>query len=71
MVSARPAWPRLDSNRYARFEYVHAEKELSVVVDEEGKKERNDDDDDDEGGGKERKERVGKIVESGDCARES
>lgn len=70
MVSARPAWPRLDSNRYARFEYVHAEKELSVVVDGGGKK-GNDDDDDDEGGGRERKERVGKIVESGDCARES
>lgn len=47
-------------NRYARFEYVHAEKELSVVVDER-KKVREDDDDEEE-----ERERVGKIVESGD-----
>lgn len=45
-------------NRYARFEY--AEKELSVVVDER-KKVREDDDDEEE-----ERERVGKIVESGD-----
>lgn len=44
-------------NRYARFEYVHAEKELSVVVDER-KKVREDDDD--EGGGRGGKREGGK-----------